>query len=105
MSTSSSTPTAANATTDILYQLYYQQGNVLSAQPFARLVRKKYPNITIKTITDWVKNQEAAQVSHRVAKPTKFNTVLGYVPNENWQLDIGVMKNYEINRYKYFLVI
>lgn len=102
---SSSSPSDKNS--DVLYELYYQSGNFLSPAKFAELVRKQHPEITIKFVADWLKKQNAYQVSQKAVKvkPEEFSSVLGYRPNENWEMDLGVFEKYAINGYKYYLVI
>jgi len=83
----------------------YYDGNYFSAYKLYRIVKEKYPEVKYKDITDFLEKQYTYQVNRQTKKPKEYNTIYVRNNHDNYQIDILVYDRYEINRYKYILVV
>jgi hypothetical protein len=89
----------------VLNEMYYNPETGFQSAPklFLKL-KKEHPQITLKEVSNFINNQETAQITKRTHKPKVFNTIQGYAPKRNFQIDILVYDRYEFNHYKYILM-
>jgi hypothetical protein len=70
-----------------------------------RKVKELDPSITIKQVKDFLDKQESYQITKR-SKPTKqFQSITAPYKGYNFQIDLLIYSNYEIDKYKYILVV
>jgi hypothetical protein len=90
----------------ILKQAFYSTSTGFSsADKLYKRLKPTYPELTLKEVKEFVKNQYTSQVNAPIRKQKKFNSIIAYHPKECYQMDIMVYDRYAFNNYKYILVI
>ena len=91
---------------DITKFFYEVKGNLLlSKDKYYKKLKGIDPTVQRKAIDKFYEEQEVNQIVKTVKKPKRFNTVTANYAGDTYQIDILVYKKFEINHYKYILVI
>lgn len=87
-------------------QLYYDPSQGYTSElRLLRKVRETNPRITLKEVRDFLERQFTFQVTRQHRRPRRFPTIVANFPRDCYQMDIMVYDRYEINQYKYVLVV
>lgn len=90
----------------ILQKAFYSPSTgYTSAEKLYKRLKNEYPDIKLKDVKKFVDDQYTTQVNAPIRKPTKFNSIIAYRPQESFQMDIMVYDRYAYHNYKYILVI
>ena len=64
----------------------------------------KNKSIPLKDWKKYVEDQYSYQVTKRVIKPKKFNSIVAYAPRGSYQIDLMIYDRYQFHNYKYILM-
>ena len=64
----------------------------------------KNKSIPLKDWKNFVEDQYSYQVTKRVIKPKKFNSIVASEPRQSYQIDLMIYDRYEFHNYKYVLM-
>ena len=64
----------------------------------------KNKNIPLKDWKKFIENQYSYQVTKKVIKPKKFNSIVAKEPRQSYQIDLMIYDRYEFHNYKYILM-
>ena len=89
---------------EILKKHYYDiRSGFSSLDKFYRKLIKLGINVSREDVDNFLKKQEAFQLSKKITKPRAFNSIFASEPWESTQLDIMIYDRYEFHKYKYIL--
>lgn len=91
---------------ELLRQLFYRPSEgLVNENKLAQKAKDKNIDVSRKEIHEFYKDQEVNQLMKPRRKPKEFSSIVGYYPNHTYQMDIIVYDRYEMNHYKYILVV
>ena len=76
-----------------------------SITKFYNKVNEKYPQVTRKEVENFLKNKVDVQLLKEIRRPKKYNTIVASAPMDSVQIDLLIYDRYEMNNYKYILVM
>lgn len=94
-------------TDELLKQFWYNPlTGFTSPARFAQRLRAEGYKVNEKRVRDWLKTQEAFQVTSLPKKPKVYNSISAPYPGANYQVDIMHLKKFKTpNGYKFILVV
>jgi hypothetical protein len=88
---------------DISKYYYDPKTGFTSAEKLYKKLVKVDPEVTMKQVKTFIKNQFTAQVNKPIHKPKEFSNIVSPSVGNNFQIDIIVYDRYAYNKYKYIL--
>lgn len=89
-----------------LKELFYdEKKGLIGLKGFYNLVKEEGINLSYNEIKNWYDKQEVNQLLKQPKKPKEFSSVIANYPRDQYQMDIIVYDRFEINHYKYILVV
>ena len=90
---------------DLIKSIYYDpETGYSSIDKIYRKVKEIDSSVTRKEVKDFIDKQSVAQITKNVIKPKKYNTIYSPSVNNNYQCDLFMLPNPNLNKgYKYLL--
>lgn len=91
---------------EVLKETYYNTKTGFGGlDKLYRQVKESHPSITKKQVKDFLDNQESYQITKRTPPPKQFQSITAPYKGYNFQIDLLIYSNYEVDKYKYILVV
>lgn len=90
----------------VLKDYYYnEKTGYLSVYKLYKKLKPIYPDLKLKTVSDFVEKQYTAQVNKPTKKPKEYSSIISPFPKNNYQMDIIIYDRYQYKNYKYILCV
>jgi transposase InsO family protein len=93
----------------LLNEYYYnirRPASFQSSQKLYKIVKKKFPKVTLKNVSDWLYSQRVYSVHRPIKLKFKRNPIVSKMIDHNWHLDLVEISHPEENdNYRYILMV